>query len=106
MTPLEKFTPGPWEVGWANGLTGPNMSTMAAFDFERNKVIPISGPRQTLIAAVPQLEGANADLIAVATDMYRELFRALAVITNPQAFDIEGVRSDIANVLRNARGEK
>ena len=44
-------------------------------------------------------EEANALLMARAPRMAAELFRALAVISNPQAFDIEGVTNDIISVL-------
>jgi hypothetical protein len=45
----------------------------------------------------------NVALEAAAPEMYTELYRALAVIRNPQAFDIEGVCGDIEVVLSKAR---
>lgn len=43
---------------------------------------------------------ADARLISKSPEMYDELFRALAVIRNPQAFDTEGVAHDIERLLK------
>lgn len=60
--------------------------------------------RQMRIATVQPWPGyeRTARLMAASKEMYAELFRALAVITNPQAFDVEQVRSDIKCVLAKA----
>lgn len=71
----------------------------------------VFGPNMVMVAEMrgaganlPQ--EANAHLIAAAPEMYDKLFRALAALRVPQAFDLEGVTADIERVLAKARGER
>jgi hypothetical protein len=83
--PQAKFTPGPWRVG----------------PYYRHEVVSDHG----VICCAPIETGqtqANARLIAAAPELYDELFRALAVINQPLAFDVDGVCADIQRVLKKA----
>jgi hypothetical protein len=117
-------TPGPWkwvETPSAHSLDYPSNAP----DIEWDGISPLqeypmfdklSGANNKTIldgfwcndstAEIGVSNAADARLIAAAPDMYNELFRALAVIRNPQAFDIDSVASDIERVLDAAKGEK
>jgi len=60
-----------WEVGWGDGLTGPNMSTLAVHEFGRSLVPIRCGKR--LVAAVPVLENNHTHLIAAAPELLEAL---------------------------------
>ena len=90
-TPMSKtkteprHTPGPWRVG-----------PYYKHEVVSNSGVICCGPIET------EQSRTNARLIAAAPRLYEELFRALAVIRNPQAFDTEGVCEDIAEALQQA----
>ena len=87
---MSQWTKGPWHVHETTGEIADGTNVFVA-SVEGELVTPEEKPNARLIAAAPEL--------------YDELFRALAVITNPQAFDVEGVRADILRVLTKAKAD-
>jgi hypothetical protein len=97
-----KHTPGPWNADtklmpWH----GSSVPAVAIFKQESNGrgwpvawVHPYGYEAPTIMPDVR--------LIASAPELYDELFRALAVITNPEAFDLKSIRRDIRRVLDKA----
>lgn len=101
MGQATKHTPGPWTVlltdedpPRCDGIVEEASLYRKDFGYQNYIVETDSG------VYPPTLP--DAYLIAAAPDMGRELYRALAVIRNPQAFDIEGVAADIEQVLQKA----
>ncbi len=92
MTTKEKVThtPGPWE--WEHIPATP----------ETIAVSTLRGPLVLCRYWHGLTELPDAALIAAAPEMGAELYRALAVIRNPQAFDKDGVCDDITIVLQKA----
>lgn len=72
------FTPGPWESGWGNGLTGPTTPAVTPFcggidwDYE-----PVRSGEETIAVCPAQSRAgdylANARLIAAAPDLLKAL---------------------------------
>lgn len=105
-----KWTPGPWlrEGTTIYALYVPEDPTERRY----KKGEPIEVNRFyanvsscTREASEGEIE-AVSQLMQAAPKLYKELFRALAVINSPESFDLEQVKNDIAAALRSARGEE
>lgn len=110
----EKFTPGPWEVGWEkNPLLFPFIWQENGFAIAKMCGKPIERLADTAdpVAclsdlAEPEKVLANAKLIAAAPEMYEALKRhcALCMMMHP---DCDGCEiCDTGKVLKKARGEE
>ena len=91
MTDTPKFTPEPCKVY----VTPDGFAEIIKAD----EPILSDGPHFLLARDVDR---NYAPYFAAAPDLYRELFRALAVICSPQSFEIENVCADIQAVLHKA----
>ena len=91
------WTKGPWRHDHTNHQIRTGVAT-GKRRFEGECIGSVS-------TLCPEMK-ANGNLIAAAPEMYGELFRALAALRVPQAFDLEGVTADIERVLAKARGER
>ena len=110
----EKFTPGPWKVGWEkNPLLFPFIWQENGYAIAKmcgrpiDRLADIADPVNSLDDyADAENVLANARLIAAAPELYKELEKhcALCMMMHP---DCEGCEiCDTGKVLKKARGEK
>ena len=107
-----KHTPGPWKVGYGDGITGSRTAPSSFWDLEDISAIPIRSRKDNYMEAVAwvaksgqkdNMMVADACLIAAAPELLEALKRAemnLHGMTTPE------IRSMIASAIAKAEGKE
>lgn len=117
---MSKHTPGPWVVGYGNGLTGNRASPSCFWDVQEIKAIPISCGDVAVCwlpisGQINEVMEADARLIAAAPELLEALEAMLEVHGVTQAYAEKHIEipqswvevSDLARAaIAKAKGEK
>jgi hypothetical protein len=109
---MSAFTPGPWQVGWGNRLTGPRCGPTVYLDGTNTHRVPIRSGDQPVCWLLSSAKFTSADdlapdagLIAASPDLYRELrhlvnllqtLEAVGSLSVPGLATLNGARKALA----------